>query len=84
MSAIFNLLYIVIVIYELILLARVLMSWFPNVDRSNPLVQFVYDVTEPVLRPIREMLPQTGMLDLSPLIVFLILQVLTQVLFRMF
>lgn len=84
MSAFFNLLYIVVMVYELILLARVLMSWFPNVDRSNPLVQFVFDVTEPVLRPIREMLPQTGMLDLSPLIVFLILQVITQVLFRFF
>jgi YggT family protein len=63
-------------IFELILLARVILSWFPNVDRSNPIIQFLYDVTEPVLRPIREMMPPTGMMDLSPLIVFLVIQVL--------
>jgi YggT family protein len=67
-------------IYGIVLLARVLMSWFPNVDRSNPLIQFVYDITEPVLRPIREMLPQTGMIDFSPLIVFVIIQLLMQLL----
>jgi YggT family protein len=51
------------------------------VDRSNPLIQFVFDVTEPVLRPIRDLLPQGMMLDLSPLIVFLIINVLLQILF---
>jgi YggT family protein len=75
-STIFTILYYVLWIFELILLARVILSWFPNVDRSNPLIQFLYDVTEPVLRPIREMMPPTGMMDLSPLIVFLIIQVL--------
>ena len=76
MSTIFTVLYYALWIFELILLARVILSWFPNVDRSNPLIQFLYAVTEPVLRPIREMMPPTGMMDLSPLIVFLIIQVL--------
>jgi YggT family protein len=75
-STIFTVLYYALWIFELILLARVILSWFPNVDRSNPLIQFLYAVTEPVLRPIREMMPPTGMMDLSPLIVFLIIQVL--------
>ncbi len=79
MTLIFQLLFYVLWIFELVLLARVLLSWFPNVDRSNPLIQLVYDVTEPILRPIREMLPQTGMVDFSPLIVFLIIQVLLRV-----
>lgn len=79
MSLVFQLLFYVLWIFELILLARVLLSWFPNVDRSNPLIQIVYDLTEPILRPIREMLPQTGMMDFSPLIVFLIIQVLLRV-----
>jgi YggT family protein len=70
-------------VFELILLARILLSWFPNVDRSNPLIQFLYDITEPVLRPIREFLPPTGMMDFSPLVVFLIIQVLMQVLSRL-
>ena len=76
MSTIFTVLYYALWIFELILLARVILSWFPNVDRSNPIIQFLYTVTEPVLRPIREMMPPTGMMDLSPLIVFLIIQVL--------
>ena len=63
-------------LFQFALLARILLSWFPNVDRSNPIIQFLYDITEPVLRPIREMLPPTGMFDFSPLIVFLIIQVL--------
>lgn len=67
-------------IFNLVLLARVLLSWFPNVDRSNPIIQLIYNVTEPVLRPVRDLLPQTGMMDLSPLIVFLILQVLMRLL----
>jgi YggT family protein len=75
-NAIFTVLYYALWIFELILLARIILSWFPNVDRSNPLIQFLYDVTEPVLRPIREMMPPTGMMDFSPLIVFLIIQVL--------
>lgn len=73
--------YYLLVFFELILLARVLLGWFPNVDRSNPLIQLVFDVTEPVLRPIRDLLPQGMMFDLSPLIVFLIINVLLQVLF---
>jgi YggT family protein len=75
-STIFTVLYYALWIFELVLLARIILSWFPNVDRSNPLIQFLYDVTEPVLRPIRDMMPPTGMMDLSPLIVFLIIQVL--------
>ena len=67
-------------LFELALLARIILSWFPNVDRSNPIIQFLFDVTEPVLRPVREMLPQSGMFDFSPLIVFIVIQVLTTVL----
>jgi len=67
-------------LFELALLARIILSWFPNVDRSNPIIQFLFDVTEPVLKPIRDMLPSGGMFDFSPLIVFLIIQVLTTVL----
>ncbi|MBI5669025.1 MAG: YggT family protein [Chloroflexi bacterium] len=77
---ILQLIFYVLWIFELVLLARVLLSWFPNVDRSNPLIQLVYNITEPVLRPVRDLLPQTGMMDLSPLIVFLIIQVLMRLL----
>jgi len=73
--------YYILVIFQFILLARVLLSYFPTIDRYNPIVKAIYDITEPVLRPIRNALPQTGMIDFSPLIVFLVITVLMRVLF---
>lgn len=56
-------------LYKYILLASVVVSWV-NADPYNPLVNFIYRVTEPVLRRIRRHMPDTGMLDLSPLVAF--------------
>ena len=63
-------------LYSLVLLARVLLSWFPNADRSNPLIQSLYQITEPVLEPVRQVMPRLGMVDLSPLVVFIGLHIL--------
>lgn len=62
-------------IYTLILLARVVISWV-QLDPSNPVVGFLYRVTEPVLAPVRGWLPPMGGLDLSPLIVLVGIQIL--------
>jgi len=59
-------------VYTWILIARVFMSWF-NPSPNNPMVKFVMRLTEPVLAPIRRMLPNMGGLDLSPIIVFIAL-----------
>ncbi|MGQ9909813.1 MAG: YggT family protein [Candidatus Flexifilum sp.] len=80
MALLMQILSLVLTVFQLILLARVLLSWFPNIDRSNPLIQFVYDVTEPVLRPIRDLLPRGMMIDFSPLIVFLAISILMRLL----
>lgn len=75
-----NILITVLWLFELILLARVLMGWLPGLDRSHPIARFLIDVTEPILAPIRKALPDMGGFDFSPLIVFLIIQVLMQIL----
>jgi YggT family protein len=80
MGFVFMIIFWVLQLFNLALLARVLLSWFPDIDRSHPIIQFLYDITEPVLRPVREMLPQTGMIDFSPLVVFLVIQVLLRLL----
>ena len=54
---------------------RVLLSWFP-IDPRNPLVTILYDVTEPILEPLRRVIPRLGMIDLSPLVAILIIQVI--------
>jgi len=77
---VFQIISLLLQLFGLALLARIILSWFPNVDRSNPIIQFLFDVTEPVLKPIRDMLPPSGMFDFSPLIVFIIIEVLTNVL----
>ena len=78
MSALFEVLYLALSAYQLILLARVLMSWLPNLDPNNPIARFLYRATEPVLAPIRSALPPMGGIDLSPLVVFLGISVLMQ------
>jgi YggT family protein len=55
-----------------LVLARMLMSWVDPMGR-NQVSAFLYQTTEPILAPVRRMLPQTGMIDWSGFIVLLIL-----------
>ena len=70
-----RLLEVVLEVYFWIIIVRALLSWV-NPDRYNPIVQFLYRVTEPVLRPIRRRLPMGIGLDFSPLVVILAIKVL--------
>ena len=75
---------LVLNIFQLILLARVLITWFPDIDRNNPVVRLLYDITEPILQPVRDILPPSGMMDLSPLVVFLVIMVIERLLIAAF
>ena len=67
--------------YEMILFFRIILSWV-NPDPYHPLVRFLYSFTEPVLAPIRRVIPPLGgMLDLSPMIVFLSIEFIIQMLY---
>lgn len=68
-------------VYKYVLLASVIISWV-NPDPYNPIVNFIYRVTEPLLRKIRRHMPDTGMLDLSPLVAFALIYVLQIVVFN--
>lgn len=68
-------------IYDMVLLARILMSWIP-MDPDNPLVEWLIKLTDPVLVPAREILSRIldrfGVqlpIDFSPIIVFLLIGV---------
>ncbi len=56
-------------VYKYILIASALISWV-NPDPYNPIVSFLRRVTEPLLSRIRRIMPDTGMVDLSPLAAF--------------
>ncbi|MBW4529469.1 YggT family protein [Cyanobium sp. N5-Cardenillas] len=61
-------------IYLLVLLVRVLLSWFPNLDWSNPLLSSVSAITDPYLNAFRGLIPPLGGIDLSALVAFIALQ----------
>lgn len=62
-------------VYSYIVLAAVIVSWL-RLDRSNPIQQVLNAATEPVLAPIRKVLPPMGGLDLSAMLLLVVLQVL--------
>jgi YggT family protein len=66
-------------LYSLVVLVAVILSWVP-LDRRNPLVTITHTLTEPVLAPIRNVLPPMGGLDLSPMILLFALQLLKNLL----
>ncbi|HRJ44996.1 MAG: YggT family protein [Caldilineaceae bacterium] len=70
-------------IYTFVLLIRILMSWIPNLDPHNPIVRMLHQVTDPVLEPARRLIPAIGMIDISPIVVFIALSVIRDLLVRM-
>ncbi|MGQ9552758.1 MAG: YggT family protein [Anaerolineae bacterium] len=69
-------------VLSLAILVRVVLSWF-RVDPYNRFVQILYQVTEPVLAPIRRIIPPIGMIDITPIVALLILQVVQRIVVTM-
>lgn len=57
---------------------RAILSWFPAMSH-NALTAFLFQITEPILAPLRRIIPRPGMIDLSPLAAIIILQVISQI-----
>ena len=80
MRALLDVVMLVLNIYTWLLIASAVLSWlvaFNVVNTRNDVVRtvwdFLYRVTEPVLRPIRNLLPNLGGIDVSPIIVLLLI-----------
>ena len=89
MRAVFWLIDTIIGIYVWLLIAQAILSWllaFGVVNRYNRAVavigDFLYRITEPLLRPIRSFLPNFGGVDISPVILILILWFLRKLIFE--
>ena len=67
-------------IYSLVLIVRVLLSWFPNLDWSNPVLSTVSSITDPYLNAFRGLIPPLGGIDISAILAFLALNLLQQLL----
>ncbi len=79
MGALISFVTIVVQLYSFLIIGRVLLSWI-NIDPYSPVAQFIIRLTEPVLAPIRNIMPQTGPLDFSPIVALLLVQLLGQIL----
>mgnify|MGYP001390962191 FL=1 len=80
MRALFLVIDLALQLYIWIVIAMAIFSWlvaFNVVNTRNPVVgmvgDFLYRITEPVLRPIRNFMPNLGGIDISPVILFLII-----------
>ena len=65
------LLILILDLYMFVIIIRVVLSWI-RVNQFNPVVKMIYKVTEPVLAPVRAIIPDLGGVDISPVVVFLV------------
>ena len=69
-------------IYSILIIIRVILSWV-SLDSRNALVGWVYRLTEPVLGPVRNLLPSLGGIDFSPILVLVGIQLIESLVVRM-
>jgi YggT family protein len=77
-SLIYRFVDLLFTILTLAIVARAIVSWF-RLSPYHPVVQFLNQLTEPILAPLRRVIPPLGMIDISPLVAILLLQVIQQI-----
>ena len=77
------LLYYALELLKWLIIARALMSWFMSPYSSNPIARFLRRVTDPILRPLSELIPPLGGIDISPLVAFFAIQLTQTMLVRL-
>jgi YggT family protein len=89
MRSILNVILIILELYKWLLIIWAILSWliaFDVVNMRNHFVAVVYDflyrITEPVLRPIRSIMPNLGGIDVSPVIAFLLIYLIQDIIGR--
>jgi YggT family protein len=71
-----------VMVLTILIILRALMTWVPNLNPMNPIVQFLVQTTEPILAPLRAVMPRGMMIDFTPMIAIIILQVVGAALVR--
>jgi YggT family protein len=73
-----NFVFLLATVLTVLILARVIISWV-SPGSGSAIATFVYSATEPILAPIRSLMPSAAGFDFSPMIAILILQVITRI-----
>ena len=79
MAVIANFVSIIVTVLTYAIILRALVTLFP-ISPGNPFVRLLDDITEPILAPLRRVVPRLGMLDITPIVAILALQLLGQIL----
>jgi YggT family protein len=84
-AAVLDVIFAILSVIQWLVIIAAVISWV-NPDPRNPIVQFLYRSTEPILRPFRRLLPpaRTGGIDFSPLLVILVILFIRTFLARLF
>ena len=77
-----NIINLLFTVLNFAILTRVILSWV-RVDPYHPLVRIIYQITEPILAPLRRAIPPTAGLDFSPIVAFFILELLRRLILGM-
>ena len=77
-AKILEVLFSTITLYNFLLIIRILLTWFPNLDTTNPILVNLFAITDPYLNVFRGVIPPIGGLDLSPILAFISLSLIKQ------
>lgn len=83
MQLVRNAAYTLLVVIQWLVFARVVLSWIP-LARNHPVVIFIFQITEPIIGPVRKMLDRTSFfgrfgIDFSPLVVFILIDIIKNI-----
>ena len=79
MSLLISLLNTLLTLLWFAIFARAIVSWFP-VDQNGPIVRALDQVTEPILEPLRRVVPRVGAIDITPMVAIVLIIVIQRVL----
>ena len=78
MSELIGILQLLLNVMIFAIFARAIMSWFP-IDRNGPVVRAINAITEPMLEPLRRVIPRVGAVDITPMVAILLLVFISRV-----
>jgi len=65
-----------------IMIARILLTWFPNVNWYNQPFKAMKEITDPILEPFRKIIPPLGGIDFSPIVAFIAIEIVREIVVR--
>lgn len=70
-------------IYFWIIIVRIFLTWFPNINWENPILKTMAAMSDLILNPLRKIIPSVSGIDISPIITLILFQVVQQLIVRL-